>query len=264
MADVFISYKREERPRCVLIHDKLFELGFSVWFDAKQEIGKEFDREIEREVMAARCVVTLWSPAAVDSLWVRSESAKGLEFHKLAGAMIEQTKLPMPYNLNSTADLTDFSGDYNHPGWLQLLDRIATLCDRPDLRRLLMLLANADVNGTAQWSIENYADPVADRAVPWVADELRRRTEARVAELRRLNTPVPAQRGAGIEPSRGLAEAPWGPPPVEPEQWREEEENWREIFDSIDYRDFDDHCARFPAGRYADAAVRRSTELRAK
>ena len=263
MADVFISYKREERPRCVLIHDKLFELGFSVWFDAKQEIGKEFDREIEREVMAARCVVTLWSPAAVDSVWVRSESAKGLEYHKLAGAMIEKTKLPMPYNLNSTADLTDFSGDYSHPGWLQLIDRIATLCDRPGLRRLLMLLANGDVNGAAEWSIENYTDPVADRAVPWVADELRRRTGIRLAALRQVNTSAPAQR-RGAENGGDPADAPWGPPPLEPEQWREEEENWRQIFDSIDYRDFDDHCSRFPAGRYADDALQRSAELQAK
>lgn len=257
MADVFISYQRQERARCELIHDKLFELGFSVWFDAKQEIGQQFDREIENEASKARCVLVLWSPAAAASLWVRSESTRGLEHKKLAAAFIEKSELPMPFNMHTAADLTDFDGDHSNPAWLNLIDRVAGLCGRPRLRQLLVLLAGADANGAAQWAIDNHADPLAERAVPWVAEHLARRTATRLAELGHTTAPVPAQRD-------GEAPEAWRAPPVDPEHWREEEENWRQISDSIDYRDFDSHRSRFPTGRYADAALRRASELMAQ
>ncbi|MGH6696791.1 toll/interleukin-1 receptor domain-containing protein [Sphingopyxis sp.] len=75
MTDVFISYKREERGRCVAIYNALIDLKLSVWFDAHIEPGTDFDREIEREVRGAGTVLVLWSALAADSDWIRRRAA---------------------------------------------------------------------------------------------------------------------------------------------------------------------------------------------
>jgi len=47
MSDIFISYKREDRPRAREIANKFKEHGFSVWWDRKIPPGKTFDQVIQ-------------------------------------------------------------------------------------------------------------------------------------------------------------------------------------------------------------------------
>ena len=84
MTDVFISYKREERARCVAIYNALVDLKLSVWFDAHIEPGTDFDREIEREVRSAASVLVLWSERAADSDWIRAEARSGRQTNRRA------------------------------------------------------------------------------------------------------------------------------------------------------------------------------------
>lgn len=66
MADIFISYSRNDRDRCIAIRDALAALKVGVWFDAGIGAGASFDREIEREIEAAKALLVLWSQTSAN------------------------------------------------------------------------------------------------------------------------------------------------------------------------------------------------------
>ncbi|MEP2551847.1 MAG: toll/interleukin-1 receptor domain-containing protein, partial [Marinomonas sp.] len=83
MADLFISYSRADRPRCIQIRDALEALKLDIWFDAGIDAGDNFDRKIEQEIDAAKGVMVLWSASSVESNWVRNEARSGAEREQL-------------------------------------------------------------------------------------------------------------------------------------------------------------------------------------
>lgn len=133
MADVFISYKREERAQVERIAERLKGLGISVWFDLRLPSGESFDEEINREIHAAKCVLVCWSPGAVQSQWVRAEAAIGRERDVLATVMLAPARLYPPFNLIHTIDLSKWDGRDTDPAWLGVIGRVGALADRPDL-----------------------------------------------------------------------------------------------------------------------------------
>jgi hypothetical protein len=76
MADVFISYSREDRECAELLARALSERGWKVWWDRQINVGRSFSETIERELDRARCVVVLWSRNSVQSEWVQNEAAE--------------------------------------------------------------------------------------------------------------------------------------------------------------------------------------------
>jgi len=106
MADIFVSYASEDRDRVAPLVEVLEADGFSVWWDRRIGLGSSFDREIERELNAASCVVVLWSPASVESDWVREEAGDGLERDILVPAWIEACRIPLGFRRAQAADLS--------------------------------------------------------------------------------------------------------------------------------------------------------------
>ena len=127
MVDVFISYKREERARCERIHEKLKALDLDVWFDVRLTAGKSFDREIEAAVKGAKAVVVLWSPASVESEWVREEAGVGKSRDVLAAIRITPCDLPFGFGTTHVEDIHEAEFADDHPAWLKILDRIGEL-----------------------------------------------------------------------------------------------------------------------------------------
>jgi hypothetical protein len=162
LADVFISYKREERPRCERIAAKLRALGLDVWFDANLESGSSFDREIERTLAKAKAVLVLWSSKSVDSQWVRNEAGVGKEAEKLVAASLEPCKLPvsLAHVHHEALHNPEFQDD--DPAWLKIVERIAKLTNRPSIVSFSLALAKASAP-LEQWARENAADPLAQR-----------------------------------------------------------------------------------------------------
>ncbi len=61
MADIFISYKREDFLLAKDLAEKLIELGWSVWWDRNIPVGKAYDQVIEEELAKSNCIIVLWS-----------------------------------------------------------------------------------------------------------------------------------------------------------------------------------------------------------
>ena len=61
MADVFISYAREDRPAAQLLARALEAGGRSVWWDREILPGKDFAELIGAELARAKAVVVIWS-----------------------------------------------------------------------------------------------------------------------------------------------------------------------------------------------------------
>ncbi len=127
MADVFLSYKKEDRPRVGSIVEAIVAAGFSVWWDDRITPQGEWDETIMREIEAAKAVVVLWTDHSVKSKWVRTEAHYANERQKLIPVRIDNCDLPIAFMLNQTADLSQWKGDQADSKWHKLLEWIEEL-----------------------------------------------------------------------------------------------------------------------------------------
>jgi hypothetical protein len=131
VTDVFISYAREDRERAAALAQVLERDGWSVWWDRRIVAGESFDRVIERELESARCVVVLWSEAAIASEWVRNEAAMAAERDVLVPARLDQARPPLEFRRRQTVDLAGWEGDPSHAGLQALREGVAVTTGRP-------------------------------------------------------------------------------------------------------------------------------------
>lgn len=164
MTDVFISYKREERPRCVAIYNALVDLKLAVWFDAHIEPGTSFDREIEREVRGSKAILVLWSAIACDSDWIRAEARTGKQANRLVAARLDDCLPPLEFASVQAVDLFDAGNFQSGDGWRQIVARIGRLVDRPGLGDYVRCEQAADAALWQGWLEVNPADPLAAKA----------------------------------------------------------------------------------------------------
>lgn len=111
MADVFISYAREDRDRAQKLAKALLDQKLSVWWDRDIIAGKAFDEVIERELDSAKSVVVLWSRQSIASEWVKNEAAVAAERDILVPALIERVRPPIEFRRKHTVDLVDWRGN---------------------------------------------------------------------------------------------------------------------------------------------------------
>ncbi|MDO9363795.1 MAG: TIR domain-containing protein [Sphingopyxis sp.] len=164
MTDVFISYKREERSRCVAIYNALVDLKLSVWFDAHIEPGTDFDREIEREVRGAAAVLVLWSELAADSDWIRAEARTGRQSERLVAARLDDCLPPLEFASVQAVDLFDRRDFQSGEGWRQIVARIGRLVGRAGLGDYVRCEQDADAGRWRGWIAANPGDPLIDKA----------------------------------------------------------------------------------------------------
>jgi hypothetical protein len=160
MVDVFISYKREERARCERIANKLKALNLDVWFDARLPSGKSFDREIESTIKKAKAVLVLWSPASVESEWVRNEAGIGKERGVLAAAQLASCELPIAFRATHYETLFEENFADDHPGWIKVLERVGELTARPGIASYSKALGQG-ASPLLAWARANHTDPLA-------------------------------------------------------------------------------------------------------
>ena len=124
MANIFLSYEREDEVRARPIAKQLELAGHSVWWDRQIKGGGEFSAEIEAALAQADKVVVLWSERAVRSAWVRDEAAVGRDTGRLIPATIDGTPAPLGFRQFQTIDLSRRKGRGSSPEFHQLLNAI--------------------------------------------------------------------------------------------------------------------------------------------
>lgn len=117
MPDIFLSYSREDKATARRFADALTHEGFSVWWDQALHPGEAFDEVTERALAEAKAVIVLWSRASVQSRWVRAEATQANADNRLVPVMIESCKRPIMFELLHTAELQDWRGNTDDPGW---------------------------------------------------------------------------------------------------------------------------------------------------
>ena len=106
MAQVFISYAREDAAAASRLADDLARRGWDVWWDPELIAGQHFDEVIEHELRISGAVVVLWSTHSVESQWVRAEASSAADRNVLVPARLADVDLPLRFINLETADLT--------------------------------------------------------------------------------------------------------------------------------------------------------------
>ncbi len=141
MVDVFISYARTERERAEEIKSAIEGLGLTIFFDVDGlDGGDVFPDVLDREVKSAGCVLGIWSPHALSRPWIKTECLIGKDRRVLIPVLVEPVNsldVPAAFYGVQSIDLTDFSGDLTHPGWIKLVRALARTLRRPELITVL-------------------------------------------------------------------------------------------------------------------------------
>ncbi|MEM6627333.1 MAG: toll/interleukin-1 receptor domain-containing protein [Pseudomonadota bacterium] len=97
MADVFISYAREDAPKAKLLAEALLAEGLSVWWDHDLIGGDNFREQIAETIAAASCVIVIWSENSVASPFVKDEASRANDRQILLPVAIGETNPPVGF-----------------------------------------------------------------------------------------------------------------------------------------------------------------------
>ena len=206
MPDIFISYKTEERPTAVQLAARFTEAGYDVWWDAALLAGSRFEDEIALVLNASRAVVVLWSRKSAASDWVKAEAESARQQNKALPVVIDDLPhdgLPLLFRGVHVADLRNWGGDADHPGFQQLAKSLKERlgdANGPSLSAPQAEAKLAQSAGEAEvWAaIAGSADP---SAAEYRAYLKRFGATARFAELAEIRIARLEQReGAGKDP----------------------------------------------------------------
>jgi hypothetical protein len=174
MADVFISYSRENRALVAPFATRLTELGVDVWYDREVPSGKSFSSFIHENLDEAKAVLACWSPEAIKSDWVRGEADYAREQGKYVPVFVIPCKLMPPFNQIQTEDLSR-EGPSNDQAWIKVVERIAELLDRAGVAAAARAFATGDERANYNFARRYPEEPTARKI--WAAAEAKHRSQ---------------------------------------------------------------------------------------
>jgi len=127
LADIFLSYSREDIDRVRPLVLALEKDGFSVWWDGTISPGEKFEETIDREIQVASSVLVVWSAVSVDSQWVKNEALEGMDRDVLVPVMIDSVRLPVAFKQHQAADFTRRPDSIEQDQYQGLVDKLHQL-----------------------------------------------------------------------------------------------------------------------------------------
>jgi formylglycine-generating enzyme required for sulfatase activity len=124
MADIFLSYAREDEVRARLYAEAFSSLGWSVFWDPRILPGTSWDDVIEEQLRKCKCVVVLWSEVSVKKRWVRNEASVGDERGVLVPVSLDAAQIPLAFRHRQSAQLQRWAGDLTEVPFRDLLEGI--------------------------------------------------------------------------------------------------------------------------------------------
>jgi hypothetical protein len=154
MADVFLSYARDDAARAKRVADALQSAGWNVWWDRHIVPGSNFEDVLEQELESARCVVVLWSASSVASPWVRAEADAGSRRAVLVQAFLDDVQPPFGFRRIQGANLTSWAGDVHAEEFTKLAATLARIIDRD--RRSSRSVPSAPLRSVRSVSLDSF------------------------------------------------------------------------------------------------------------
>jgi hypothetical protein len=124
MADIFLSYAREDGARARQIADALSAAGHDVFWDVEIPPGMSWADFLEEKLASSKAALVLWSKTSVASQWVREEARLARDRSRLIPVMIEECAPPFGFGEIQAANLTQWRGDANDTNFRLLIGAV--------------------------------------------------------------------------------------------------------------------------------------------
>ncbi|MGE0594939.1 MAG: TIR domain-containing protein [Hyphomonadaceae bacterium] len=134
MADVFISYAREDRARAEQVARGLQQIGLEVFYDSEIPPGRTWADYIEEKLAQSKAMIVLWSANSVNSQWVREEARMGRDKGRLIPVMLDASPAPFGFGEVQAADLSHWRGAYSDPAWVRFSNAVDSTVRGPDAK----------------------------------------------------------------------------------------------------------------------------------
>jgi hypothetical protein len=125
MADIFVSYGRDDKQVAENFAARVETLGLSVFIDRHIESGSNWEQRLQGELDAARLIVVLWSPRSIGRDFVLREARSGKESGRLAPVLIEDCDIPAEFSAVQAHSLAGWTGAPADPRLLVLFAQLA-------------------------------------------------------------------------------------------------------------------------------------------
>ncbi len=124
MADVFLSYAREDTARADQVAKGLEAAGLDVFWDNEIPPGTTWADYIEQKLTQCKALIVLWSEHSTKSQWVREEARMGRDKGVLIPVMIDASQPPFGFGEVQAANLTNWNGEADHPSWRRFVTAV--------------------------------------------------------------------------------------------------------------------------------------------
>ncbi len=115
MADIFISYAREDAAAAEKLAAALDTRGYSVWWDRNLTAGSRYLTETEEALKAAKAVLVVWTAESVKSHWVADEAGMGRDLGTLVPITLDGSMPPLGFRQFQVMDLSGWHGSGGDP-----------------------------------------------------------------------------------------------------------------------------------------------------
>ncbi len=130
MADVFLSYAREDAVRARQVAQALEQAGLEVFWDNEIPPGATWADHIELKLSQCKALIVLWSKDSTKSQSVREEARLARDKGVLIPVSMDGSTPPFGFGEVQTADLSHWTGDLSDPGWRRVVDAVSRVAER--------------------------------------------------------------------------------------------------------------------------------------
>ena len=168
-ADVFISYKAEDRRRIQPLVQALQADGYSVWWDQHIGTGDEWRQTIEKQLDIAKCVIVAWSKHSIGSEghFVRDEASRAQRRHVYVPVLLDLVEPPLGFGESQATPLRGWRGDRSDARYQSILATVQRIAgegaspsqtvSKPGIDRRAVLaggaVATVAVAGVGVWAL---------------------------------------------------------------------------------------------------------------
>lgn len=111
VADVFLSYARADQAKIEKLAIAVEASGKSLWWDRQIDGGRQFAKDIERELQQASAVVVAWSKDSIESHWVLDEAGFARDQGKLIPISLDGMLPPFGFRQIQSIDFSNWPQD---------------------------------------------------------------------------------------------------------------------------------------------------------